>query len=106
MKVFIVEATGLERTLEVESGMSVMESAVRAGVEGIDADCGGSCSCATCHVYVDPSWLERLPQMQAMERDMLGFAQGRQANSRLSCQLMACAELDGMRLSIPVEHAE
>lgn len=106
MKVLFIDQDGQERELLVEQGSSVMENAVAADIEGIDADCGGSCSCATCHVYVDEAWLDKLPPMQPMERDMLSFAVGRQANSRLSCQLVASAELDGIRLTVPACQVE
>jgi len=93
---------GVTTTLEVRAGVSVMEGAVRNGVAGIDADCGGSCSCATCHVYVDPAWAGRVgPPASDDENDLLGLAAERQPNSRLSCQIKVSEALDGLVVRMP-----
>lgn len=82
-------------------GMSVMEIAVAHNVPGIDADCGGACACATCHVYVDPEWVGRLPAKNEQEQKMLAFAVGVEINSRLSCQITIGSELDGLTVNLP-----
>ena len=83
-------------------GQSLMRAATQAGIDGIAADCGGTLSCATCHVMVRAPWLARLPAMQVEEDDMLGFtACLRQSNSRLACQIMLSAELDGLQVDLP-----
>jgi 2Fe-2S ferredoxin len=100
-KITYIEQNGTERTVEVPAGWSVMEGAVKNRVPGIDADCGGACACATCHVYVDPAWLAKLPQRQEMEEQMLDFAQDVKANSRLSCQIKVSPALDGLIVRTP-----
>lgn len=100
-KITYIDHSGKERTVDVPSGWSVMEGAVKNRVPGIDADCGGACACATCHVYVDPTWLEKLPPRQEMEDQMLDFAVERKTNSRLSCQIKVTPELDGLVVRTP-----
>ena len=101
-KVTYVLADGTRRDVEAASGASIMETAIRNNVRGIDAECGGCLSCATCHVYVDEAWLARLPAPDPDEEDMLGFvAAERQPNSRLSCQLKLDASFDGIVVRIP-----
>ena len=100
-KITYIDTSGKERTVEVPAGWTVMEGAVKNRVPGIDADCGGACACATCHVYVDPAWLEKLPKRQDMEEQMLDFAIELKPNSRLSCQLRVTSELDGLRVRVP-----
>jgi 2Fe-2S ferredoxin len=78
-----------------------MEGAVKNRIPGIDADCGGACACATCHVYVDPAWVEKLPPRQEMEEQMLDFAQDLKPNSRLSCQIKVGPALDGLVVRTP-----
>lgn len=93
---------GSSRSIEAKAGSSVMENAIRGNVRGIDAECGGSCSCATCHVYVDDAYLNRLPPPDDMESDLLdGVASKRRPGSRLSCQLSMTAELDGLTVRVP-----
>lgn len=92
---------GEERTLELPDGLSVMEGAVKNAIEGIDADCGGACACATCHVYVDDAWLDLLEPASDMERSMLDFAENTQENSRLACQIKVRADLDGLLVQTP-----
>ncbi|WCT72169.1 2Fe-2S iron-sulfur cluster-binding protein [Sphingomonas naphthae] len=93
---------GDSTVLQGEDGFSLMEVAVQNGVDGIDADCGGALTCATCHVYVDPEWLDRLPPIETGEADMLEFAVEPRGNSRLSCQIRLSAALDGLIVEIPV----
>jgi len=100
VKVTFVEPDGSERTLDGDQGFSVMELAVRNGVAGIAADCGGACACATCHVYVDPAWLATVGAPGDMERDMLQFASEPRENSRLSCQIRLTAALDGLKVTV------
>ncbi len=100
-KIKYIEHTGKEHVVDVKSGMSVMEGAVKALVPGIDADCGGACACATCHVYVDAAWLTKLEPMQEMEKTMLDFAEGVEGNSRLSCQIKVSDALDGFTVRMP-----
>lgn len=100
-KITYIEQNGTERTVEVPVGWSVMEGAVKNRVPGIDADCGGACACATCHVYVDSAWLAKLPQRQEMEEQMLDFAQDVKPNSRLSCQIKVSPALDGLIVRTP-----
>jgi 2Fe-2S ferredoxin len=93
---------GTSRSIDAKPGSSVMENAVRNNVRGIDAECGGSCSCATCHVYVDDAFIALLPAADEMENDLLdGVASERQAGSRLSCQITMTADLDGLTVRVP-----
>lgn len=94
-------AAGEHIALEAQDGLSVMEAAVAANVPGIDAECGGACACATCHVYVDESWTARLPERTDIEIKMLEFAVGVQPNSRLSCRLAVGPDTEGLTLRIP-----
>ncbi len=100
-KIKYIEHNGKEHVVDVKSGMSVMEGAVKSLVPGIDADCGGACACATCHVYVDTAWLSKLEPMQEMEKTMLDFAEGVETNSRLSCQIKVSDALDGFTVRMP-----
>ena len=100
-KIRYVYHDGKEREVEVAAGLSVMEVAVKNLVPGIDADCGGACACATCHVYVDEAWLSKLDPKSDMEETMLDFAQELQPNSRLSCQIKVTPELDGLTVRTP-----
>ncbi len=92
---------GAVREVEAPVGANLMESAVKNTVPGIDGDCGGAAACATCHVYVDEAWIEKLPPQSAMEREMLDFAEAVQANSRLGCQIKLTDALDGISVTIP-----
>jgi len=100
-KITYIEFGGKEHVVEVKNGMSVMEGAVKNLIPGIDADCGGACACATCHVHVDKAWLEKLEPMQEMEKTMLDFAEGVDGNSRLSCQIKVSDALDGLVVRTP-----
>lgn len=89
------------QVLDVPAGQTVMDGSVRANLPGIVAECGGSCSCATCHVYVDDEWLDAFDEPTDEERDLLELAEGVQDNSRLSCQLVISDQVDGVRVSVP-----
>ena len=101
-KITYVSSSGEENIVEASVGMTVMRAAVANAVPGIDADCGGSCACATCHVYVDPAWLDKLKAPDSAEADMLDFVVDRQPNSRLSCQIQVSEALDGLVVRTPV----
>ena len=90
-------------TIEVKSGLTVMEGAVQNDIPGIDADCGGGMACATCHVYVNEEWAEKLPVKEDGEEDMLDMAFEPKKNSRLSCQLIVSDQLDGLVVNIPTK---
>lgn len=94
-------AGGGEQVVEVEPGCTVMEAARSNDVPGIEAECGGACSCATCHVYVDEAWLDKTGTPKEMEEDMLDFAFDVRDESRLSCQIRVTPELDGLIVTIP-----
>lgn len=96
-----VESNGTEHVVDLASGMSVMEGARNAGVPGIDADCGGACSCATCHVHVAPEWLDRLSGPEMLETEMLDCADGLDEYSRLSCQIKMTEALNGLVVHVP-----
>jgi 2Fe-2S ferredoxin len=100
-RITFIAADGVERTVEGKIGDSVMQTAIKNAVPGIDADCGGACACATCHVFVHSSWMPHQGEMSAMETSMLDFAQGVQPNSRLSCQIEVTESLDGLVVSTP-----
>ena len=100
-KIKYIEENGKEHEVEVPVGWSVMEGAVKHLIPGIDADCGGACACATCHVYVDPAWKAKMPPMNDMEETMLDFAQEREATSRLSCQIKVTEAMDGLTVRMP-----
>ncbi|MFV0409625.1 MAG: 2Fe-2S iron-sulfur cluster-binding protein [Paracoccus sp. (in: a-proteobacteria)] len=101
-KITYIEHNGTAHEVEVKPGMTVMEGARDNGIPGIEADCGGACACSTCHVYVAPDWVDRLPGKDAMEEDMLDFAyEPDPARSRLTCQLKVTPELDGLVVNMP-----
>jgi ferredoxin, 2Fe-2S len=100
-KITYIENTGNSKTIEVANGLSVMEGAVQNDVSGIDADCGGGMACATCHVYVKEEWLDKIPNKEDGEEEMLDMAFEPKQNSRLSCQLVVSDELDGLVVNIP-----
>ena len=102
-KIKYIEHNGTERTVEVPNGWTVMEGAIKNRVPGIDADCGGACACATCHVYVDEAWKEKTGAPSDMEEDMLDFAFDVRPESRLSCQLRITDDYDGLIVRVP-EH--
>jgi 2Fe-2S ferredoxin len=100
-KITFTTQSGEAQVVDVSIGMTVMRAAIANAVPGIDADCGGACACATCHVYVDPVWFDRLPAPGAAEADMLDFVLERQPTSRLSCQIDVTADLDGLHVTTP-----
>tara|TARA_Y100000590_G_scaffold271489_1_gene304797 strand:- start:1843 stop:2163 length:321 start_codon:yes stop_codon:yes gene_type:complete len=100
-KITYIESSGNRKTIEVEKGLSVMEGAVQNNIPGIDADCGGSMACATCHVYVKEEWFNKLPKAEDAEQDMIDMAFEPKKNSRLSCQLIVSEELDGLIVTTP-----
>ena len=100
-KITYIEFNGTEHVVDVKNGLSVMEGAVKNNIPGIDADCGGACACATCHVYVGEDWLEKTGSQSAMEESMLDFAENVEPNSRLSCQIKVTEELDGLTVHTP-----
>ena len=104
-KITYKDKLGNSKTLEVEKGLSVMEGAIQNNVPGIDADCGGSMACATCHVYVEEKWLDKLPKAEEGEVDMIDMAFEPKKNSRLRCQLIVSDELNGLIVNIPSKQA-
>ncbi|KEA61962.1 Ferredoxin, 2Fe-2S [Marinobacterium lacunae] len=102
VKITYVEADGRRYEVEAPEGWSLMEAAFQNGVEGIEAECGGACNCATCHVYFDERYIDKVPQPSATEDEMLECtAAERRSNSRLSCQIELTSELDGMVINLP-----
>ncbi len=101
IKITYVEANGTARVVDAAVGGTVMEAAVKAGVEGIAADCGGACACATCRVYVPAAWRERTGEPSEMEQSMLDYAGDTTEGVRLSCQLRVTPELDGLEMKMP-----
>lgn len=99
-KITYIGADGTEYVASVEEGRSVMEGAKSLSVPGIPADCGGACSCATCHVYVDPAWMEKAGERNEMEEAMLDFAEEVGPTSRLSCQIKVTPALDGLVVKV------
>lgn len=96
---------GTRFEVEAENGSTVMENAIRNAVPGIEAECGGACACATCHVYVDQEWTDAVGGPEVMEEDMLDFAYDVRPNSRLSCQIRVSEELDGLVVQVPERQA-
>lgn len=101
-KITYIEYGGKAHTVDVAEGQTVMEGARDNGIPGIEADCGGACACSTCHVYVDPAWVEKLPAKDSMEEDMLDFAyEPDPTRSRLTCQIKVNEALDGLIVHMP-----
>ena len=100
-KIIYIEHNGAEHSVEVEHDHSVMEGAVNNAIPGIDADCGGQCACATCHVFVDSAWQDRVGTPSDMERSMLEFTDGLTSQSRLACQIKVSDELEGLIVRLP-----
>ena len=101
-KITYTEHNGKSHEIEVSNELSVMEGALQNNIPGIDADCGGSCACATCHVYVDEKWFDKLPKKESAEEDMLDMAYEPKKNSRLSCQITVEDSLDGLVVKMPL----
>ena len=100
-KITYIDSQGNTKTIDVEKGLSVMEGAIQNDIPGIDADCGGSMACATCHVYVEDKWLDKVPEAEEAEVDMIDMAFEPKKNSRLSCQILITDELDGLTVTTP-----
>ena len=100
-KITYIDHEGTEREIDAKNGETVMETAIKNSIPGIDADCGGACACATCHVYVDEAFMDKVGQPQDMEQSMLDFAENVQPNSRLCCQISVSDELEGLRVTTP-----
>ncbi|AJE48214.1 2Fe-2S iron-sulfur cluster-binding protein [Celeribacter indicus] len=102
VKITYIEFGGTEHVVDVPVGSTVMEGARDNGIPGIDADCGGACACSTCHVYVAPDWVDKLPERDPMEEDMLDFAfEPDPVRSRLTCQIKVTEALDGLVVNMP-----
>jgi 2Fe-2S ferredoxin len=104
-KITFTDVTGTARTVEAAPGATVMEVAIRNDIPGIEAECGGACACATCHVYIDEAWREKVGEPSPMEEDMLDFGYDVRPNSRLSCQIKVTPELDGLKVTTPERQA-
>ena len=104
-KIIYIEHNGKEHIIDVQNGLTVMEGAVQNDIPGIDADCGGSMACATCHVYVKDEWYNKLDEKSEGEDDMIDQAYEPKKNSRLSCQLIVSDDLDGLTVNIPSKQA-
>jgi ferredoxin, 2Fe-2S len=102
-KITYISHKGKKNTIEVDVGLTVMEGAVQNNIEGIDADCGGSMACATCHVYVPENWLNKIEKSTDAEQDMIDMAYEPKKNSRLSCQIIVSNELDGLEVTTPLK---
>jgi 2Fe-2S ferredoxin len=100
-KLTYIAPDGTRFDVEAENGSTVMENAIRNAVPGIEAECGGACACATCHVYVEPEWRDIVGKPSEMEEDMLDFAFDVRPTSRLSCQIRVRDELDGLTVTVP-----
>ena len=100
-KLTYIDFQGNTKTIEVENGLTVMEGAIQNNIPGIDADCGGSMACATCHVYVEEKWLNKIQKAEEAEEDMIDMAFEPKKNSRLSCQIIISEELDGLTVTTP-----
>ena len=102
-KIVYIEHSGKSHSINVQNGLTVMEGAIQNNIPGIDADCGGSMACATCHVYVKEEWFDKLPKKEDGEEDMLDMAFEPKKFSRLSCQLMVSDDLDGLVVNLPTK---
>ena len=104
-KITYIEHNGKSHEIEVSNGLTVMEGAVQNNIPGIDADCGGGCACATCHVYVGEKWFNKLENKEDAEKDMLDVAFEPNSFSRLSCQIIVSNELDGLVVKMPLKQS-
>jgi len=105
VKIIYKNNQGDTKTIEVENGLTVMEGAIQNDIPGIDADCGGSMACATCHVYIEEKWFNKLPKAEEAEVDMIDMAYEPKKNSRLSCQLIVFDELEGLTVTTPAQQS-
>jgi ferredoxin, 2Fe-2S len=103
IKITYTDSAGAPRIVEAQLGATVMETALRNSIPGIDAECGGACACATCHVFVAPEWIDVVGKASQMEEDMLDFAFDVRPTSRLSCQIKVTQALDGLQVSTPAK---
>jgi 2Fe-2S ferredoxin len=104
-KINFTDFAGTTRTVDADTGSTVMEAAIRNNIPGIEAECGGACACATCHVYVGEDWRAKVGEPSPMEEDMLDFGYDVKPNSRLSCQIKVTPELDGLVVTTPEKQA-
>ena len=104
-KITFIDFEGKARTVDGENGSTVMETAIKNGVPGIEAECGGACACSTCHVYIEEGWREKVGEPSPMEEDMLDFAYDVKPNSRLSCQMKVSDDLNGLVVRTPERQA-
>ena len=104
-KIVYIEHSGKSHSINVQNGLTVMEGAIQNNIPGIDADCGGSMACATCHVYVKEEWFDKLPKKEDGEEDMIDMAYEPKKNSRLSCQLIVSDELEGLVVNLPIKQS-
>ena len=104
-KITFIDSAGTARSVDAEIGSTVMETAIKNDIPGIEAECGGACACATCHVYIDEAWREKVGEPSPMEEDMLDFAFEVRPNSRLSCQIKVRDDLDGLVVTTPSRQA-
>jgi ferredoxin, 2Fe-2S len=105
VKITFIDKTGTSRAVEGEVGATVMETAIKNDVPGIEAECGGACACSTCHVYIEEGWREKVGEPSPMEEDMLDFAYEVKPNSRLSCQIKVSEDLEGLTVRTPERQA-
>ena len=101
VRLSFIDIEGTVRTVDAPSGLSVADAALNKAIKGIEADCGGHCACATCHVYLEDGWFEQVPPPEELETHMLEFAIDRRPNSRLACQLRLTDGLDGLEVHLP-----
>tara|TARA_E500000331_G_C17182728_1_gene681245 strand:+ start:63 stop:383 length:321 start_codon:yes stop_codon:yes gene_type:complete len=104
-KITYIENSGKTHTVDVKNGLTVMEGAIQNDIPGIDADCGGGMSCATCHVYVNEVWFDKMPKKEDGEDDMLDMAFEPNKFSRLSCQIIVSDELEGLVVNLPAKQS-
>ena len=104
-KITYTDSSGTVRTVDAENGSTVMETAIKNNVPGIEAECGGACACATCHVYIEDAWREKVGGPSPMEEDMLDFGYDVRESSRLSCQIKVTEALDGLTVRVPERQA-
>ena len=104
-KITYKDYQGNSKTIEVENSLTVMEGAIQNDIPGIDADCGGSMACATCHVYVEEKWLDKIPKAEEAEVDMIDMAYEPKKNSRLSCQVIVSDDLEGLIVTTPAQQS-
>ena len=102
-KITFIQPDGSAKVVDAEPGLTVMEVAKKADVAGIEAECGGACACATCHIYVDAAWRDKVGKPSDMEEDMLDFAFDVREESRLSCQVKVTSALDGLVVKVPAK---